>query len=56
MNGKTLSALAGKVIRLEVKLLNGRIYAIRGNFLPLVAAQARRLEENGEIPQERMGF
>jgi hypothetical protein len=55
-DGKNLSALAGKAIRLEIEMLNGRIYAIRGDFIPMVALQARRLLQDGQAPESRPGF
>ncbi|MCD6334975.1 MAG: hypothetical protein J7M27_06545 [Candidatus Latescibacteria bacterium] len=55
-DGKNLSALAGKAIRLEIEMLNGRIYAIRGDFIPMVALQVKRFEQDGQAPAFRPGF
>jgi len=45
-----------KVIRLEVELLNARLYAIRGGFLPLLGGEVWRFERDGEEPRSRPGF
>lgn len=53
---RRMSALSGKLIRLEARMNNARIYAIRGNFLPLVASEAWRFEHYSEEPESRLGF
>jgi len=53
---KTPAAQAGKVIRVEVSLRNARLYAIRGDFIPLVASHSWRFSQNGEVPTPRPGF
>jgi hypothetical protein len=54
--GKTLSQLSGKVIRLEVELLNARLFAIRGDFVPRGVADFRRFSDEGAVPRLRVGF
>jgi len=49
-------SLAGRLMRLEEHMYNGRIYAIRGNFLSLVASEAWRFEHCHEQPRVRPGF
>ena len=55
-NGRRLSALANRAVRLELEILNGRMYAIGGDFTPMVARQVRRFEEDGLVPEARPGF
>jgi hypothetical protein len=52
-NGKTLDQMAGKVVRLEIELLNARIYAIRGTFIPMTAGETRVFLYEGKRPKER---
>ena len=54
--GKTLAALANKTIRVEVELGSARIYAIRGDFIPLSPRPCRQFEIHGEVPTPRPGF
>ena len=54
--GKTLTTLANKTIRVEVELGSARIYAIRGDFVPLSAGDARQFERHGVVPKRRPGF
>ena len=49
-NGVRLAALRKQVLRLEISLENARIYAIRGDFLPISRREARRFFETGEEP------
>ena len=55
-NGRRLSALANRAVRLEIEILDGRVYAIWGDFTPMVARQVRRFEEDGLVPEPRPGF
>ena len=55
-SGKKLRAQSGKTVRLEVQLKNARIYAIRGDFVPLVAGQCWRVDEEGLVPDPKIGF
>ncbi len=55
-SGKTLGQQPGKLLRLEVELTNSRLYAVRGDFVPLVAGEAWRFRDEGLIPQPRPGF
>jgi len=54
--GKTLAALAGRPIRLEVELYNARLYAIRGDFFLIRAAEVVDLQNNGVMPKYKPGF
>jgi hypothetical protein len=53
---KTLRQQAGRLLRLEVELADARLYAVRGNFEPLVAGQAWRFRDEGLVPELRPGF
>ena len=48
--GRTIGALTGQVIRLEVELFNGRLYALRGDLHPTSPAGLRAWTESGEPP------
>jgi hypothetical protein len=53
---KTLRQQAGRLLRLEVELADARLYAVRGDFEPLVAGQAWRFRDEGLVPELRLGF
>ncbi|MCF7853964.1 MAG: hypothetical protein K9N51_04130 [Candidatus Pacebacteria bacterium] len=53
---RCMNELKNCCLRIEIQLNNGRLYAIRGDFLPLVAGQVWRYEEDGVRPQPRPGF
>jgi len=55
-DGKTLDALSGKAIRIEVQLNSSRLYAIRGDFVNMLGRQKNAFDSDGTIPQERSGF
>lgn len=55
-SNRGLHQQVGKLLRLEIKLENARLYAIRGNFVPLVAGQAYRFRDEGLVPEVRPGF
>ena len=46
-DGRTIGALRGQVIRLEVELFNGRLYALRGELHPATSRGARTGTANG---------
>lgn len=54
--GKELAALADRCVRIEVQLNRARLYAIRGDFLPLRAGDVYRYEQDGIEPKPRPGF
>ena len=54
-NGVRLAALGKQVLRLEISLENARLYAIRGDFLPISDRQAHRFIDNGEEPVPHLG-
>ena len=49
-NRSGIAGLGKQVLRLEISLENARLYAIRGDFLPISNRQAHRFIENGEEP------
>ncbi len=53
---RLMSSLPARTLRLEVELANARLYAIRGDFLPLTAGECWRIEQLGETPSPRPGF
>ena len=55
-NGKGLSELAGKALRLDISLNHARIYAIRGDLLPVTIREAVQFQESGEEPHRQPGF
>lgn len=55
-SGRRMVAQSGNIVRVEVALRNSRIYAIRGDFLPLVGGECWRYEEENETPAPRPGF
>lgn len=52
---KAFEELKGRLVELEVRLDGGRLYAVRGEFTPLMHMQALRYEQSGRIP-DRKGF
>ena len=50
-DGKNLSALAGRVIKLGVRVANGRVYALRGDYRFITMPQARNYIQNGKEPE-----
>jgi hypothetical protein len=50
-DGMKLQAQSGKVIRIEVQLQSSRLYAIRGDFVPLIGAQVGRFTNLGVLPE-----
>jgi hypothetical protein len=54
--GRSMAALSDRVVRLAVRLTNGRLYAIRGNFDLLMPGEARLFAERGVRPASRAGF
>lgn len=50
-----LKTLKGRVVVLEIRLRDGSIWSISGNFVPLMNTQAMRYERWGEIPDNN-GF
>lgn len=51
-NGKTLDALAGKTLVLEVRLVNGSLYSISGDCIPVMNLQANRYRILGITPEK----
>ncbi len=54
--GRQLKEFTNKGIRLEVELNNARIYAIRGDFIPMSARETRDYMDTGKEPVYRPGF
>jgi hypothetical protein len=55
-NGRTLSQVSGKALRLEVQLDSARLYAIRGDFVQMQGRQSRVFSQDSVIPEPRPGF
>ena len=55
-DGKSLADLAGQAVRLEVRLNSARLYAIRGDIIPISTRQHRAFTSDGVAPQRRIGF
>jgi hypothetical protein len=55
-NRRELAQLSDRIIRLEVRLVNGRLYAIRGEFEVKMRYEAVQLEERGIVTPPRSGF
>jgi hypothetical protein len=53
---KRVSNLAEKAIRIEVALWNARIYAIRGNYIPMTGGETWRFLNEGTAPLKKNGF
>ncbi|MCG3148727.1 MAG: hypothetical protein PCFJNLEI_02172 [Verrucomicrobiae bacterium] len=49
-DGKTLAALADKMIRIEIQLENARLYALRGDYVECRLSDLIRLEKSGIRP------
>ena len=54
-NRPGLSALSGRLLRLEISLDNACLYAIRGDFVPVSNRDVRRFNETGKEPIPRAG-
>ena len=50
-NGKTVDALKGKTLIIEVKLCNGSVYALKGDFAPSMNIQSTRYRKFGIKPK-----
>lgn len=48
--GRTIGALAGRVLRLEAELYNGRLYALRGDLQAVTPSGLRAWKETGAVP------
>ena len=48
--GRTVAALQGQVIHLELELFNGRLFALRGDLLSVTSVEYRRWLATGEQP------
>jgi hypothetical protein len=55
-DGRRLAALRDRILRLEVRLTNGRLYAIRGRCAVQMAHEARVFADLGVRPPARPGF
>jgi hypothetical protein len=53
---RTTDELQDRCIRIEIRLKNGRLYGIRGDFMPLVGGHVWRYEQDGVRPEPRPGF
>jgi len=50
-DGKTLAALAGRMVRIEIELDNARLYALRGNYIECRLSDCLR-QSQGVVPSE----
>jgi hypothetical protein len=48
-DGRRVASLRDRIIRIQVRLTNGRLYAIRGNFYPTTAHEARLFVERSLV-------
>jgi len=55
-DGKTLDALSGRSIRIEVQLNSSRLYAMRGDFVNMLGRQKNAFDNDGTVPHGRSGF
>ena len=55
-DGRRVAELSGEILRLGVRLLNSRLYAMRGDFEVRIAAEARAYTETGVRQPLRPGF
>ncbi len=55
-NGKTLSALAGTMLRCDIELRQARLYALRGDFVLSRLVDVRKFQKEKVIPSRRPGF
>ena len=55
-SGNTLARQAQRPVRIEVELRNARLYALRGNFVPMTGAETYRLLGDKQVPEIRPGF
>ncbi|MFA6506478.1 MAG: hypothetical protein WCT14_10285 [Treponemataceae bacterium] len=55
-SGRCVSSLENQTIRVEVMVKSGRLYSIRGDFIPLVGAECERFNQEGVTPRRRHGF
>jgi hypothetical protein len=55
-SAKTLAALSDQMIRLEIRVQNGRLFALRGDFVICQLRDVRQFESNGIRPRKTPGF
>ena len=55
-NGRSMSALSGRCVRLDIRLNHARIYAIRGDSTFISGRQIARFQETGEVQEPKPGF
>jgi hypothetical protein len=55
-SGQTLARLAPRAVRIEVELRNSRLFALRGDFVPMTGAETYRLLQDQQPPEIRRGF
>lgn len=55
-SGRTLDALSGRMIMLEIRMVNARLYAIRGNFTLVRLLGLQRWEKEGIAPSPGAGL
>jgi hypothetical protein len=55
-SGKKMSELAGEIITIEIYMRGTRLYAIKGDFIPLIVPQIEKFKHFGTIPERILGF
>ena len=55
-DGRSLGALEGRMIRIEVHLENARLYALRGDYVLCQVVDVGAFEQRGIVPVARPGF
>lgn len=54
--GRSMTSFPERTLRIEVRLSNARLYAMRGQFSVLTAAETTNYETRGEKPIKKPGF
>jgi hypothetical protein len=55
-SGRLVASLKNRTIRIEVEVQSGRLYSLRGEFIPLVSAECERFNQEGITPARRIGY
>lgn len=55
-NGRTLDALKNRIVRIGVQLMNGRLYALRGEFEVKMLTESWQFKQQGINTPRRIGF
>ena len=55
-NGRTMNALAGRMVRMDIQMRNAKLYAFRGNFVLSRAHEVHQFERRAIRPHLVPGF